>query len=41
MLLVSEGEKENIDLYGGAGIPAFEEVWLMYNADAYSTLGLA
>nr|XP_030688518.1 uncharacterized protein LOC115840161 [Globicephala melas] len=25
MLLVSEGEKENTDLYGGAGIPAFEE----------------
>ena len=31
-------EKKKIDLYGWADIPTFEEVWLMYNADARCTL---
>ena len=33
---IRKGEK--VDLYGPAGTPIFEELWLMSNADAPSTL---
>ena len=31
--------QEKIYLYGWAGTPIFEELWLMCNADAHCTLG--
>ena len=35
----SEERKSKVDLYGPAGVPILEEVWLMGNADAHCTLG--
>ena len=32
-------ERKKSDLYGQAGTPIFEELWLMCNADAHCTLG--
>ena len=32
-------ERKNIDFDGWAVIPIFDELWLMCNAEAHSTLG--
>lgn len=36
--MVTKHRADYIDLYGRAGIPTLEEIWLIYNANAHCTL---